>query len=123
MSGNNVCVDTNVLLYFLRGDKEVVEMLAYRQLTISFVTELELLAFPDLTQSEEIAIKGLISNCQLIGVNDEIKRLTIELRKNCKLKLPDSIVAATAMYAELPLITADKQFCKVQGLTVILYES
>ena len=38
------------------------------------------------------------------------KEKTIELRKKYKTKLPDAIVAASAIVKGLPLITADKGF-------------
>ncbi len=41
MSGNKLFVDTNILLYFLSGDQEVIEMISDKDLVISFITELE----------------------------------------------------------------------------------
>lgn len=34
----NVCIDAYIVLYFLRGDVAVVEMLAGSNLVISFIT-------------------------------------------------------------------------------------
>jgi predicted nucleic acid-binding protein len=50
MSGNRLFVDTNILLYFLKGDPEVIEMIYDRNLVISFITELELLAIPNISE-------------------------------------------------------------------------
>jgi predicted nucleic acid-binding protein len=36
------------------------------------------------------------------------------------LKLPDAIVAASALYMSLPLVTADKSFLKIPGLDLHL---
>ncbi len=46
MSGNRLFVDTNILLYFLNGDQEVIEMISDKELVISFINELEMLSFP-----------------------------------------------------------------------------
>ena len=54
-------------------------------------------------------------------MNSEIKDLTIEIRKKAKLKLPDSIIAATAYYSKTPLLTSDKQFRQIEELEIILY--
>ena len=54
MSGSRLFVDTNILLYFLQGDREVIEMIADKNLVISFITELELLSFPKLSASVTI---------------------------------------------------------------------
>jgi len=96
MNGSRIFVDTNILLYFLNGDVEVIDMISDKDIFISFITELELLSFPKLTDKDEKTIKGLLKNCIIIDINPEIKNLTIELRKKSNLKLPDSIIAATA---------------------------
>ncbi|WP_233218979.1 type II toxin-antitoxin system VapC family toxin [Adhaeribacter arboris] len=110
MRGNKLFVDTNILLYFLKGESEVIEMLADKDLIISFVTELELLSFPKISPNSEEVIQGLLKNCSIIDLTAEIKELIIRFRRESKLKLPDAIVAATACYLKLPLPTADKQF-------------
>ena len=122
MNGNKLFLDSNILLYFLYGDNDVVEIIFDKDVVISFITELELLSFPKLTSDQENNIKELLKNCQLINLNEEIKSLTIELKRKYKLKLPDAIIAATAYYLNLPLITADKQFKQVEELEIILYE-
>ncbi|WP_205943759.1 PIN domain-containing protein [Pedobacter aquae] len=96
MSGDKLFIDSNILLYFLRGEKEIVEIISEKELVISFITELELLSFSSLSTSDEKNIKGLLKNCQIINLNEEIKDLTIELKRKYKLKLPDAIIAATA---------------------------
>ncbi|ELR68863.1 Putative nucleic acid-binding protein [Fulvivirga imtechensis AK7] len=110
-------------MYFLKGDPEVVEIISDKDLTISFVTELELLSFPKLTNESEADIKGLLNNCTIIELKQEIKELTIEFRKRYRLKLPDSIIAASAYFHKLPLITADKEFHKLEEMNIILYEN
>ena len=122
MNGNKLFLDSNILLYFLYGDNDVVEIIFDKDVVISFITELELLSFPKLSRDQENNIKELLKNCQLINLNEEIKSLTIELKRKYKLKLPDAIIAATAYYLNLPLITADKQFKQVEELEIILYE-
>ena len=122
MSGNRLCVDTNILLYFLKGDQEVIEMISDKELVISFITELELLSFPKISPDSEDTFKGLLKNCQIVDIRPEIKELTIEFRRKSALKLPDSIVAATAFYSKLPLLTADREFRKVDELELIMYE-
>src|SRR5690554_7377700 len=116
MSGNKLFVDTNKLLYFLKGEPEVIEMISDKNLVISFITELELLSFPGISSDSENSIKGLLNNCTIIDINSDIKELSIEFRKKSKLKLPDSIIAATAIFSKLPLLTADKQFKTVKGM-------
>ncbi len=123
MNGNRIFVDTNILIYYLKGNQEVDTMISDKDLVISFITELELLSLPNLTNDSLKVIRGLLKNCFIVDINNEIKKSTIEFRKKSRLKLPDSIIAASSHFFNLPLITADKQFKKVTDLEVILYES
>jgi predicted nucleic acid-binding protein len=38
-----------------------------------------------------------------------------------RLKLPDAIIAATCYYLDLPLVSADKIFSKVEEITLIRF--
>ncbi len=122
MNGNKLFLDTNILLYLLRGDDTLVEVLDKKQIYISFITELELLSFPGLKKKDLKVVKDLLNECVIIDVNAEIKNLAIDIRKLYKLKLPDSIIAATSLYLDIPLITADSDFKKVEELNLIFYE-
>jgi predicted nucleic acid-binding protein len=55
-------------------------------------------------------------------LNDGIKNIVIDLRRKYAIKLPDSIVAATAIFLNIPLISADKHFEKITELTFVLYQ-
>lgn len=87
------------------------------------ITELELLAYKGITNEEDIIIKDFVSQCKTININSSIKQETIRIRKTFNMKLPDSIIIATAIYLDLPLITSDIEFKKVEELTLILYEN
>jgi predicted nucleic acid-binding protein len=52
-----------------------------------------------------------------------INRLAIELKQEKRIKIPDAIIAATAIDRNLPLITADQEFAKIQRLCSIIFES
>ena len=106
----------------LQGDKTLAEVLDNKQFYISFITQLELLSFHGLTKKETKVISDLLKECVIIDINAEIKDLTVGYRKSHKLKLPDSIIAATSLYLDIPLITADTDFKKIEELNLILYE-
>jgi hypothetical protein len=81
---------------------------------------MELLSFSGITESEENNIKSLLLDCNEINISDEIKKKTIEIRKKYKTKLPDAIVAASAIVNNIPLITADKGFNQIKELNLKL---
>ena len=56
----------------------------------------------------------------IITVNQDIIQKTIEIRKKFRLKLPDAVIAATALVYDYTLISDnDKDFVKVSGLKYI----
>lgn len=122
MNGNKLFVDTNILLYFLKGHPEVVELIADKEIVISVITEIELLSFPLLTFEIIQQIKNLLQDCTVLDLIPEVKELTIELRRKYKIKLPDSIIAASAIFKKIPLLTSDKDFIKIKELNLLIFE-
>lgn len=122
MSGSNIFVDTNILLYLISGDETITNLLDGKSIFISFITELELLSFKELGEEEEHKINELLSNISIIDINPEIKRIVIKLKKNYKIKLPDLIIASTAYFLNQPFITADKQLNQISELNIVNYQ-
>ncbi|WP_339699976.1 type II toxin-antitoxin system VapC family toxin [uncultured Roseivirga sp.] len=116
---DRVLVDTNVIIYILNGNRELAENVHGRYTFLSVISELELLSFPKITPKEEFVINSFISDMNVIGLNDDVKRETKRIRKLYGLKLPDSIIAATAVYLNCRLLTADQQFLRIPELDVI----
>ena len=122
MSGNSFVLDTNIILYLLSGNKSIAELLDNTQLYISFITQLELLGYFSISETEQAKIKEFLEECVIVDINEEIKRHTIQLKQSYKIKLPDSIIAATSLFLEIPLLTADKEFNKIAELNLAIYE-
>src|SRR5699024_9193164 len=122
MNGKEILADTNILLYLLKGDDTIAGWLQNKKVFISFITELELLGYDKITAKEEVQIKELLRDCHLIALNNEIKEIYIHLKRRYSLKLADCIIAASAIFLNIPLITADKQISSAEELEVLLYE-
>jgi predicted nucleic acid-binding protein len=54
-----------------------------------------------------------------MGITDDIKNTTIEIRKKYNLKIPDAVIAATAICKKLPLFSGDDIFNRVKELNFI----
>jgi predicted nucleic acid-binding protein len=122
MNGVRILIDTNTAIYLLNGDSTLARLLDQKSIYISFVSQLELLSFPGITVESEKMILEMIDSCVVIDINNSIKREVIQLRRKYSIKLPDSIIAATAIYFDLPLLTADRGFAKIEELNLMLYE-
>ncbi|MEM8718844.1 MAG: type II toxin-antitoxin system VapC family toxin [Cyanobacteria bacterium P01_G01_bin.39] len=115
MNGNSVILlDTNVVLYHL--SKRLKEPLKSGRYAISSITELELLSYPKISVVELQKVQEFIEMATVIELKSSVKQNTITLRKKYSLKLPDAIIAGTALWLELPLLTNDK---KLLGITEI----
>ncbi len=122
MNGNKIFLDTNIILYLLQGDQTLAKSLDRTKFYISFITQLELLSFPGLTKKEINIITDLLAECVIIDINSEIKIITTDIRKKYRLKLPDCLIAATALFLDLPVISADSDFKRIEMLNLIFYE-
>ena len=56
MNGGNVLVDTNICLYLFSGNETIAEILDGNSIFISFITQLELLSYSNLSNSDLIKI-------------------------------------------------------------------
>ena len=121
MNGNRYLIDTNIAIYLLGGDSKIAELLDKTQIYFSFISELELLSFKKLSTPEKAIIKDFLDDVVIIDINKKIKDYTIKLRENNSLKLPDSIIAATSKFLNIPLLTADQEFKNIEDPQIILY--
>ena len=122
MIGNNMVLDTNIALYLFEGEDILVQYLKDKTFYLSLINEMELLGFKGISEKEEAAIGFFLEECAIVEINQDIKDLALRLRRQYSLKLPDAIVAATAIFLGIPLISADRHFDKVSELTFVFYK-
>ena len=117
MSGK-ILLEPNAVIYALNGGLK----LPSAKYSISIITEMELFSYPKLSDLERENIKRLLNYFEIFNISEEIKDMTIEIRKNYGIKLPDSIICATALVNGAILISNDKQLSKIEGLDVLSLE-
>lgn len=105
-------VDTNVVIGLLKAQAASVNLLKASNcqlsgLAVSQITRLELLGFMGIAASEIRAIESFLSSIQVLPISSKVEAQTIALRQTKKIKLPDAIVAATALTHGLELLTLD----------------
>jgi predicted nucleic acid-binding protein len=116
-----------VILYF--NDALSAQALAVMEQAIeqgtgamSVITRAEVLAWPQHTaQSLQEAIAGMASFEQL-SVDSATADEAARIRRECNLKLPDALIAATACLRGLPVVTANaRDFERVAQLRVLRF--
>ena len=119
MNGIDYLLDTNAIIYLLAGNSCMEDYLS-SNFALSIISKMEVLSFNNISIKEEYIINNFLNECNIINLNNLIVDTTIILRKNYKIKIPDAIVAATSIYCDVPLITADKGFSKIKEIKLEL---
>jgi len=119
--GSQYLLDTNVIIDFAANRLPAKSVQKLSEIiddspTISFINKIELLSI----ESVPLSIESFTEVANIIEINNEIINNTIEIRKRYHLKLPDALIAATAIVNNLTLITHNiKDFEKVNSLQLI----
>ncbi len=125
MRSNYFLFDTNIFIYYLNAEQHVEKLFSKNFLTAnnifySVLTEIELLSFPGLKESENRLIRELLEKFLPISLTEEIKEKTIEIKKNFKIGIADAVIAASAIVLNASLVTRDEpDFNKIKELTLI----
>ncbi len=122
MNGDSLVVDTNIVIYHLKGDRTIEALLEGKTVYLSFISKIELLGFKKLNEREQALINDFISHTRVIQSNGIIEDLAIKLRFRHTVKVPDAIVAATALFLEVPLLTADKDIARLEDVPSIFFQ-
>ena len=114
MNSERFVIDTNI--FILRFNDRLAELLPRGEIICSIITEIELLSFSKLTSAEETLIRDTLAKLAIYGIDQDIKEEAIRLRRESGLKLPDAIIAATAICHQAILVTNDAQLQNVPDL-------
>jgi len=83
------------------------------------ITEIELLCWKDGSEKDMDTLKNFINEINVVDLEKEIKLKTVEIRKAHRIKLPDAIIAATAIVKNCSLITRNTvDFENISGLVL-----
>jgi hypothetical protein len=117
-------MDSNAVIDYLGGRFSAAGMAFMHNIVdevpvVSVITKIELLGFNAPAQ-HQLLLNSFIEDAQVIGLTDEIVDTCIALRKTHKIKLPDALIAATALVNGLTLISRNTvDFRKIQLLQVV----
>jgi predicted nucleic acid-binding protein len=121
----NYTLDTNMMIYLLDG--KLAEKLPNGKFYTSIISRLELFSFAGLSEEKRNEIEQFLNITSQINLTDAVCKKTIELRCVYKLKLPDAIIAATAIVQESVLLTNDIRLARItevitKGLSLISFQ-
>jgi predicted nucleic acid-binding protein len=86
---------------------------------ISVISQIEILRFNDTAENEQV-LADFVKAATVHPLNDSVVRRTIALCKQSKIKLPDAIIAATALTEDFVLVTRNTgDFKNIVGLELL----
>jgi len=86
---------------------------------ISVITKIETLSWRSAIKQEETSIALFVNSSNIIDLSNSIVEKCIEIRRNCKVKTPDAIIAATAIVYNYILLSSDADFNRITDVNVI----
>ena len=83
---------------------------------VSVITEVALLSYPSLDSAAETQIRSFLSEITVVPLSRPVID-TIALRREHAMKLPDAVIAATALSLDAELWTNDDKLFRIPALT------
>lgn len=115
-------IDTDVIIKYLNETLSVpaisfINNIIDNECDISFINKIELLVWKTNNNTDLQILREFIEGITVHYVNHEIIEKTILIRKTTNIKIPDAVIAATALVYGFTLLSAnDKDFLKVKKL-------
>lgn len=123
MNGIKYLFDTNTLINFFKGNPALQPFLNV-PICLSVVSVIEFLSFPKINEEHKTLLDVFLKKAEVVDLNLSNKiliKIIIDIRSTYKLKLPDAVIAATALHTNSILITNDGDFKKLDRLKIITY--
>jgi predicted nucleic acid-binding protein len=120
--GKEYLIDTNAVIDYLDNKlpNKAAELIDGIEAKVSVITRMELLAWPGASKKQSLILNEFVDAAEVFNLEEQVILKAIEIRKATKTKLPDAIIAATALVHKLTLITRNtKDFEKVSGLELM----
>jgi len=112
------CVlDTNAAIVVI-DHRAVRELGSFDEYVVSVVTEIELLSWKRIVPEEEARVRAFLRRTPIAPITEAVKAQAIALRRDHGPKLPDAIVAGTALAVGGTLVTNDRRLFGLPGLAM-----
>ena len=119
--GQEYLIDTNTVIDYLDnkltdGANKLIETISSK---MSVITRMELLSWPGADTNQTAVLEKFIDGSFVYALDEPVIVKAIEIRKTNKTKLPDAVIAATALINGLTLISINtKDFKNIPALDV-----
>lgn len=114
-------LDSNVIIYSAQPENGFLrQLIAERAPAVSAVSYVEVLGYHRITETELRYFKAFFAEARVLPLAQAVLETAVRLRQTKKIKLGDSLVAATALLHDLTLITRNvDDFLGIDGLRIL----
>ena len=123
--GKRYLLDSNTVIDYIGGlysdkTKQWLDQLIDQEINVSVITKIEVLSFdPDKDDNYPILIE-FFETSNIFELIDEIVNKTILIRQKQKIKLPDAVIASTALVNGMILVSRNtKDFKDIPDLETV----
>lgn len=116
--------DSNILIYHLNDAlppavRAQVDDWIREDVSISVITRIEVLGYRH-TADSLLQAARLLATLDEVPLDEALVQQTITLRQRHRIRLPDAVIAATALHLGFPLVTRnERDFQAIPGLTLV----
>ncbi|NJK84445.1 MAG: type II toxin-antitoxin system VapC family toxin [Saprospiraceae bacterium] len=117
-------LDTSAVIKYLNESfpekaLSFLDQILDQESNISFITQIELLVWNPPNPNDFEIYQTFVENSNVLQVNNEIIEHCIAIRKTTKIKVPDALIAASAVTFDMTLVSDnDKDFNKVVEMDI-----
>lgn len=116
---SNTVIDYIAQLHPEKARKKLDPIIDF-EINTSLITKIEVLSYDPEKDDNFNVLVDFFDAANVFDLDNDIVNKTIQLRQKQKIKLPDAVIAATALTYNLVLISRNvKDFEKINGLQVI----
>ena len=120
--GKRYLLDTNIAIFYIDNKlpdtvAEFIDGILKVECNISVISKMELLGWQAPSQEDIKTVENFVNDCTVFLLSDAVVEKVIEIRRVRKIKLPDAIIAATALVNNFILISHnDQDFKSIKSL-------
>ena len=124
-NAENYLLDSNTVIDYLEGKMPVraleeMDKIIDQKARISVITQMEILGWFGATSVQLNLLNEFVADAIVFDLTPEMINRTIKIRQQYKIKLPDAIIAATALVYDLNLLSLNiRDFKNIDGLKII----
>ena len=123
--GKRYLLDSNTIIEYIAGfypekSKQWINQIIDNEINVSVITKIEVLSFDPAKDDNYSILIDFFETSTIFKLDDEIVSKTIQIRQKQKIKLPDALIASTALINGLVLVTRNtKDFKNIPDLIFV----